>query len=186
MTPAPPDPHTERAWRDQELLRGADDLLVDFDRGFKLFKEFVGGCRELYDIGRAVTIFGSARFPEDHRYYELARALGRGLAGAGYAVITGGGPGIMEAANRGAKEGGGPRPGRHSILSRDHNRPEQLMGHAPPVVELPCDSAALPRVGRGARATGGYRRATHRHPPEGAHRVSLPVSITGGGNPLSQ
>ena len=72
--------------RDRELLRGADDLLVDFDRGFKIFQEFVGGCRRLYDLGPAVTIFGSARFGENHRYYELARATARALAEAGYAV----------------------------------------------------------------------------------------------------
>jgi len=93
--------------KDKELLRGADDLLVDFDRGFKIFQEFVGGCRALHDLGPAVTVFGSARFGEDHEYYGMARAMGRALAAAGYAVITGGGPGIMEAANRGAKEGGG-------------------------------------------------------------------------------
>jgi uncharacterized protein (TIGR00730 family) len=92
---------------DQALLGGADDLLVDFDRGFAMFKEFVGGCRALHDAGPAVTVFGSARFAEDHRYYALARAVGRALAEAGFAVITGGGPGIMEAANRGAQEGGG-------------------------------------------------------------------------------
>jgi len=93
--------------RDRELLRGSDDLLVDFDRGFKIFHEFVNGCRQLYDIGPTVTIFGSARFAEGHRYYEMARDTARRLAEGGYGVMTGGGPGIMEAANRGAKEGGG-------------------------------------------------------------------------------
>jgi uncharacterized protein (TIGR00730 family) len=94
--------HSEAAW-----LRGPDDLLVDFDRAFQVFQEFVRGCRGLYDVGRAVTVFGSARFGEDHRYYALARATGRRLAEAGYTVITGGGPGVMEAANRGAQEGEG-------------------------------------------------------------------------------
>ena len=92
---------------EEEFLRGPDDLLVDFDRAVKVFDEFVAGCRALYDVGHAVTIFGSARFKEDNRYYALAREVGRRLAEAGYAVVTGGGPGIMEAANRGAKEGGG-------------------------------------------------------------------------------
>jgi uncharacterized protein (TIGR00730 family) len=54
-----------------------------------------------------VTVFGSARFAEDHRYYELAREVGRHLAAAGFTVMTGGGPGVMEAANRGAREAGG-------------------------------------------------------------------------------
>ena len=102
IAPARPAPRAEEAW-----LRGPDDLLVDFDRAFRIFQEFVRGARALYDLGPAVTVFGSARFAEDHRYYQLARAMGRTLAGAGYAVVTGGGPGIMEAANRGAREGGG-------------------------------------------------------------------------------
>ena len=92
---------------ERAFLRGADDLLIDFDRAVHVFKEFVTGCRNLYDLGPAVTVFGSARFDEDHRYYAMAREVGRALAEAGYAVVTGGGPGIMEAANRGAKEGGG-------------------------------------------------------------------------------
>lgn len=81
---------------EEAFLRGADDLLVDFDRAVKVFNEFVSGCRGLYDVGPAVTVFGSARFKEDHRYYQMARELGRELAEKGFAVITGGGPGIME------------------------------------------------------------------------------------------
>jgi hypothetical protein len=105
--------------REKAFLRGADDLLVDFDRAFAIFQEFVRGCRGLYDLGRAVTIFGSARFGEDHRYYQLARATGRRLAEAGYAVVTGGGPGIMEAANRGAHEAGGTSVGCNIVLPRE-------------------------------------------------------------------
>jgi hypothetical protein len=92
---------------EQSFLRGADDLLVDFDRAVGIFNEFVTACRALYDIGPAVTVFGSARFGEDHVYYAQAREVGRLLAERGYAVITGGGPGIMEAANRGCKDAGG-------------------------------------------------------------------------------
>lgn len=92
---------------DKALFRGPDDLLLDFDRGVRIFNEFVEGCRGLYDIGPAITVFGSARFEADHRYYKLAQEVGSALARAGYAVITGGGPGIMEAANRGANEAGG-------------------------------------------------------------------------------
>jgi predicted Rossmann-fold nucleotide-binding protein len=65
------------------------------------------GFRALHFVGPCVTVFGSARFSESHPYYEMARQCGAGLAGAGFTVMTGGGPGIMEAANRGAKEAGG-------------------------------------------------------------------------------
>jgi uncharacterized protein (TIGR00730 family) len=65
------------------------------------------GFRALHFVGPCVTVFGSARFHPDDAYYAMARELGAGLARAGFAVMTGGGPGIMEAANRGAKEVGG-------------------------------------------------------------------------------
>lgn len=93
--------------RESELLRGADDLLLDFDRATVIFNELVRGFRVLFDLGPTVTVFGSARLDEDDPYYRLARLTGRKLAEAGFTVMTGGGPGIMEAANRGAKEGGG-------------------------------------------------------------------------------
>ena len=73
----------------------------------RVFLEMVRGFSILGDLGRCVTVFGSARFPEDHRYYKLARRMGQRLAEEGYTVLTGGGPGIMEAANRGAREAGG-------------------------------------------------------------------------------
>jgi len=104
---------------EEALLSRSDDLLADFDRGFRMFHEFVTGCRSLYDVGLAVTVFGSARFDEHHRYYRLARDLGRELAQRGYGVVTGGGPGIMEAANRGAREGGGLSIGCNIILPHE-------------------------------------------------------------------
>lgn len=81
--------------------------------------EFVRGFRDLYDLGPAVTVFGSARFKETHPYYKLARAVGKELAKAGFATITGGGPGIMEAANRGAYEGGGVSCGLNILLPHE-------------------------------------------------------------------
>ena len=69
--------------------------------------EFIRGFRALHFVGPCVTVFGSARFKADHPYYEIGRQVGRELARAGFTVMTGGGPGIMEAANRGAKEMGG-------------------------------------------------------------------------------
>ena len=98
-----------------ERRRRDDDLAS----AVKVFLEFVKGF-ESFDIeGPCVTVFGSARFAEGHPHYELARALGRALAEAGYIVMTGGGPGIMEAANRGAKEGGGVSLGCNIRLPRE-------------------------------------------------------------------
>jgi hypothetical protein len=97
-----PDPAHER-----RFLRGRRENDEELATAGRVFLEFVRGFEALASVGPCVTVFGSARFPEEHRYYEMARALGRRLAEAGYAVLTGGGAGIMEAANRGAKEGGG-------------------------------------------------------------------------------
>jgi hypothetical protein len=76
-------------------------------RALRILSEFVDGFDALAEIGPAVTVFGSARSQPDDPTYELAREIGRMLAREGYAVITGGGPGVMEAANRGCQEGGG-------------------------------------------------------------------------------
>lgn len=80
-------------------------------RVFRIMAEFVEGFDELGQLGPAVSVFGSARFEPDNRYYKLAQRTGRILAEAGLAVITGGGGGIMEAANRGAYEAGGSSVG---------------------------------------------------------------------------
>jgi uncharacterized protein (TIGR00730 family) len=82
---------------------------VDSDpwRALRILSEFVEGFDALAAVGPAVTIFGSARAPAGSPDYELARDIARRLAGFGFAIITGGGPGIMEAANRGCREGGG-------------------------------------------------------------------------------
>jgi len=76
-------------------------------RLLRISAEFIQGFRKLHLLGPCVTVFGSARFAESHPYYGLARDVGRRLAEAGFTVMTGGGPGIMEAASRGAKEAGG-------------------------------------------------------------------------------
>jgi uncharacterized protein (TIGR00730 family) len=96
--------------RDQEekaFLEGSRENPQELASAGRIFLEFVRGFQRLGGIGKCITVFGSARFKEGHRYYELARELGRKLAAEGFTVMTGGGPGIMEAANRGAKEGGG-------------------------------------------------------------------------------
>lgn len=76
-------------------------------RVFRIMAEFVEGFEELAQVGKAVSIFGSARTPAQDPYYKKARETSKLLAEAGYAIITGAGPGIMEAANRGAQDGGG-------------------------------------------------------------------------------
>lgn len=76
-------------------------------RVLRIQAEFVEGFGTLAELGPAVSVFGSARTPKGHPMYQAARALGRALAQEGYATITGGGPGIMEAVNRGAAEAGG-------------------------------------------------------------------------------
>ncbi len=81
--------------------------------------EFARAFKAFYHLGPAVTVFGSARFKENHPYYKLARSVGAELAGAGFATLTGGGPGIMEAANRGAHETGGASYGLNIILPHE-------------------------------------------------------------------
>jgi hypothetical protein len=95
---------------DQRLLdsRGPSDWVhTDPWRVLRIQSEFVEGFGALAELGQAVSIFGSARTPRDHPQYALGRELGRLFAESGYAVITGGGPGTMEAVNRGACEAGG-------------------------------------------------------------------------------
>jgi uncharacterized protein (TIGR00730 family) len=101
--------------------RGAE--LVEAGR---IFAECVNGFRRLHFVGPCVTVFGSARFAEDHPYYQLARSVGSRLAEAGFSVMTGGGPGIMEAANRGAKEAGGYSLGSNIKLPIEQKPNEYL------------------------------------------------------------
>ena len=99
-----------RTTSDQHLLANEPDaswVHADPWRVMRIQSEFVEGFGALAEVGAAVSVFGSARSKPDDPEYALGMAVGRGLAEAGYAVITGGGPGIMEAANRGAREAGG-------------------------------------------------------------------------------
>jgi uncharacterized protein (TIGR00730 family) len=90
-----------------QFLQGPQNRGFELGQAIKIFCEVVRGFRMLHFVGPCVTVFGSARFDEHHRYYALAREVGATLARAGFTVMTGGGPGIMEAANRGAKDVGG-------------------------------------------------------------------------------
>ncbi len=94
--------------QDRELLQTHHSLEYLRERSQEIGREFLSGFEEVERIDRpAVSCFGSARSPEGSRPYELARETARLFAEAGWAVVTGGGPGVMEAANRGCREGGG-------------------------------------------------------------------------------
>lgn len=102
--------------RVQKFLRGPQPRWFEFFEAVKFFWELLKGFRTLHFVGPCATVFGSARFPEDHPYYQLGRQLGQELAKVGFTVMTGGGPGVMEAANRGAKDVGGRSVGCNILL----------------------------------------------------------------------
>jgi uncharacterized protein (TIGR00730 family) len=92
---------------DRFFLEGPGSRRQELFFTIRVMIEFIKGFRALHFVGPCVSVFGSARFTESHSYYQFAREVGNRLAQLGFTVMTGGGPGIMEAANRGAKEGGG-------------------------------------------------------------------------------
>ena len=108
---------------DRALLSGPNRRLRDLQLLFSVAKDFIVGFRALHFVGPCITVFGSARFDEKHRYYQLAQEMGAAIAKMGFTVLTGGGPGIMEAANRGAKDAGGRSVGCNIRLpfEQSHN-----------------------------------------------------------------
>src|SRR5215471_7669335 len=92
----------ERA--DQTFLEGPRSRFAEFFTLLRVMRDFLRGFRTLHFVGPCVTVFGSARVKPDDPHYEMAQKMGAAIARLGFTVITGGGPGIMEAANRGAKE----------------------------------------------------------------------------------
>jgi uncharacterized protein (TIGR00730 family) len=101
---------------EQRFLAGPRSRWDEFKRVWRISAEFIKGFRALHFVGPCVTVFGSARFKEGDPSYELAREAGKGIARIGMTTMTGGGPGIMEAANRGAREAGGVSIGCNIIL----------------------------------------------------------------------
>lgn len=93
----------QKSWHE---IRSNDSWVI-----FKIMSEFVNGYETMARIGPCVTIFGSARTSPDNKYYQLAEQIAEKITRAGYGIITGGGPGIMEAGNKGASQGGGPSVG---------------------------------------------------------------------------
>ncbi|MHB1135284.1 MAG: LOG family protein [Coriobacteriia bacterium] len=122
-------PNGHRAFDDSllEMVQGTEADFLSRKEGrygnvegaVRIFLEILRGFEFMQLDRPCVTVFGSARFSEGHRYYEQAREMGRALAEAGFAVMTGGGPGIMEAANRGCKEAGGYSIGANIILPHE-------------------------------------------------------------------
>ena len=92
-------------------LDGPKSRSYELAFAIRVFTQFIRSFRTLHFIGPCITVFGSARFKEDHPYYNSAREFGKRIAGLGFTTMTGGGPGIMEAANRGAFESGGSSVG---------------------------------------------------------------------------
>ena len=97
--------------KEHVFLEGPKSRGYELHFAWRVFWQFIKGFRALHFIGPAITVFGSARFRESHPYYEKAREFGKRIAEQGFVTMTGGGPGIMEAANRGAFENGGTSVG---------------------------------------------------------------------------
>jgi uncharacterized protein (TIGR00730 family) len=111
---------------DIKLLQGPRSRGLELGGAVRIFRELIRGYRKLHFVGPCVTVFGSARFDERHRYYSMAREVGRLLAASGFTVMTGGGPGIMEAANRGAKDVNGRSLGCNIVLPKEQ-KPNQYL-----------------------------------------------------------
>lgn len=90
-----------------KFLEGPHSRLSELKFTFKTMADLIHGFRALHFIGPCITVFGSARYKEDHPYYQLTRKAAAEFAKLGFTILTGGGPGLMEAANRGAKDVGG-------------------------------------------------------------------------------
>jgi hypothetical protein len=104
---------------DLSFLAGPRSRWKEFKSAVTIAREFIMGFRKLHFVGPCVTFFGSARFKEDHPYYEAARELARRTGRVGFTIMTGGGPGIMEAANRGARDVGARSVGCNIVLPHE-------------------------------------------------------------------
>ena len=111
---------------ESKFLQGPQYRRFELWETCKIWWELINGFRKLHFVGPCVTVFGSARFDETHPYYTSARQVGRFLARSGFTVMTGGGPGVMEAANRGAKEAGGRSIGCNIKLPQEQ-RPNSYL-----------------------------------------------------------
>lgn len=121
-----------KLYRDEKsFLSGPRSRINELIYTIGILRQFIKGFRTLHFIGPGITIFGSARFSEDHEFYQLARKIASILAEKGFTIVTGGGPGIMEAANRGAKDVGGLSVGCNIVLPNEQ--------HANPFLDVTVD-----------------------------------------------
>jgi uncharacterized protein (TIGR00730 family) len=104
-----------------KFLSGPQSRLKEFLFTVKIVAQFIKGFRALHFLGPCITVFGSARFKEDHEYYKLTRKAAGEFAKLGFTIMTGGGPGIMEAANSGAKDVGGRSVGCNIQLPKEQD-----------------------------------------------------------------
>lgn len=109
--------------KEEPFLEGHDTFGKELLRLFRIVSQYIHGFYAFRNVKRCVTVYGSARFKENHRYYEIAYQLGRKLAEANFTVMTGGGPGIMEAANRGAKSVNGRSVGCNIKIPHEKPNP---------------------------------------------------------------
>jgi uncharacterized protein (TIGR00730 family) len=114
-----PEAKENRTRIDLSFLSGPRSRWREFRTLLHIMQQFIYGFRKLHFVGPCVTFFGSARFKEDHAYYEAARELARRVGQVGFTVMTGGGPGIMEAANRGARDVGATSVGCNIVLPHE-------------------------------------------------------------------
>ncbi len=111
--------HTDRTTIDLSFLSGPRSRWKEFKTLLKIAQQFFYGFRKLHFVGPCVTFFGSARYNADHPYYETTRSIARRVGRVGFTVMTGGGPGLMEAANRGAKDVGAKSVGCNIVLPHE-------------------------------------------------------------------
>lgn len=114
--------------KEHQFLEGPRSRTEELMILFRVMRDFLRGFRSLHFVGPCVTVFGSARTKPGTPHYELARRMGREIAGLGFTVMTGGGPGIMEAANRGAREAGGRSVGCNIELPFEQ-KPNPYLDH---------------------------------------------------------
>ena len=128
------EPATIHTSKEAIYLEGARTRTVELGFAIRVFGQFIRGLRKMHFLGPCITVFGSARFRDGHPYYEKAEEIGKAITEMGFTVMTGGGPGIMEAANKGAYEAGGtsigcnielpfeqrPNPYMHKWITFEH------------------------------------------------------------------